>query len=315
MKQLLDAHVFRMLSILLHIRSNPMSQIQHTAICPDGSPVKLTVHGAVGAVKAVVQINPATAVTERMYFPFAQFLAANGFTVITYNYRGVGRNGPHPKDVKAGFTSWADNDVEAVTEWVAEHYPGLAHMAIGHSFGGHAIGLCASSRRLSAAVTVCSQAGCLRFITPAMERLKVSLLLKVIGPLTAKLLGYVPGRRLGLGEDIPANVMLEWSRWTSLRNYFFDDPSVNAAARFSRPSLPILALGFNDDPWAPAQAIDLMMGHLTGCTVERRQLGPEDSDGASIGHLGFFRHRHADTLWPVVLTWLKTQLPDNQYDI
>ena len=297
------------------MRSNPMSQIQHTAICPDGSPVKLTVHGAVGAVKAVVQINPATAVTERMYFPFAQFLAANGFTVITYNYRGVGRNGPHPKDVKAGFTSWADNDVEAVTEWVAEHYPGLAHMAIGHSFGGHAIGLCASSRRLSAAVTVCSQAGCLRFITPAMERLKVSLLLKVIGPLSAKLLGYVPGRRLGLGEDIPANVMLEWSRWTSLRNYFFDDPSVNAAARFSRPSLPILALGFNDDPWAPAQAIDLMMGHLTGCTVERRQLGPEDSDGASIGHLGFFRHRHADTLWPVVLTWLKTQLPDNQHDI
>ena len=303
-----------MLSILFHMRNNPMNPVQNTAICPDGSPVKLHVHEAIGAAKAVVQINPATAVTERMYFAFAQFLTENGFTVITYNYRGVGRDGPHPKDVKAGFTSWADNDVEAVTQWVSEHYPGLAHLAVGHSFGGHAIGLSASSRKLHAAVTICSHAGCLRFIKPGMERLKVSVLLKIIGPLTAKLFGYVPGRRLGLGEDIPANVMLEWSRWTSLRNYFFDDPSVNAAARFSRPSLPILALGFNDDPWAPAQAIDLMMGHLTRCTVERRQLGPEDSEGSSIGHLGFFRHRHADKLWPIVVAWLNTQLPENQYE-
>ncbi|MFK3742325.1 alpha/beta fold hydrolase [Pseudomonas psychrophila] len=294
------------------MRNNIMTPTRHTVIGPDANPVQLTVHGAIGTALAVVQINPATAVTERMYFPFAQFLAENGFTVITYNYRGVGRDGPHPKDVKSGFTTWADNDVEAVTQWASEHYPGLAHMAVGHSFGGHAIGLCASSRTLSAAVTICSQAGCLRFIKPGMERLKVSILLKLIGPLAAKLLGYVPGRRLGLGEDLPANVMLEWSRWTSLRHYFFDDPSVNAAARFARPSIPILALGFNDDPWAPAQAIDLMMGHLTGCTVERRQLGPEDSDGSAVGHLGFFRKRHANALWPIVADWLKTQLPDIQ---
>ncbi len=291
-----------------------MNPTRHTTLCPDGNSIELTLHPPVGEPRAVVQINPATAVTERMYFAFARFLAENGFAVITYNYRGVGRNGPHPKDVSAGFTTWADNDVEAIAGWVSERYPGLAHLAVGHSFGGHAIGLCASSSKLHAAVTICSQAGCLRFIKPGMERLKVAMLLKVIGPLTSTLLGYVPGRKLGIGEDLPANVMLEWSRWTSLRHYFFDDPSVNAAVRFARPSLPVLALGFNDDPWAPAAAIDLMMGHLTGCAVERRQFGPQHSNGSPIGHLGFFRQQHAATLWPIVTTWLNAQLPDNTHD-
>ena len=286
-----------------------MNLTTHVAICPDGQPVELTVHHAIGPAKAVIQINPATAVTERLYFPFARFLTEQGFEVITYNYRGVSRHGPHPRDVTSGFISWADNDVEAVTRWVSTHYPGLAHMAVGHSFGGHAIGLCASSSTLTAAVTLCSQAGCLRFIKPGVERWKVTLLLKVIGPLCAKVLGYVPGRSLGIGENLPANVMLQWSRWTSLTHYFFDDPAVQASERFARPSLPVLAIGFEDDPWAPAPAIDLMMGHLTSCAVERRQLSPADSDGSPIGHMGFFRPRHANTLWPTVVSWMTHQLP------
>ncbi|MBX8574830.1 serine aminopeptidase domain-containing protein [Pseudomonas cichorii] len=288
-----------------------MRTTTHSITCTNGHSVEVTTHTGAGPVKAVVQINPATGVTERMYLPFAQYLVANGFTVITYNYRGVSRKGPHPKTVQAGFVSWADNDVEAVTHWVSGQYSGVPHLAVGHSFGGHAIGLCESSSKLSAAVTLCAHAGCLRFISPWQERLKVAILLKVLGPLSAKFLGYFPGRRLGIGEDLPADVMREWSRWTSLRQYFFDDPAVNAAARFARPTLPVLAIGVDDDPWAPAEAIDLMTEHLIGCAVERRQFAPADSHGSPIGHLGFFRQQHADTLWPVVTRWLEAQLPGN----
>lgn len=288
-----------------------MKTTTHSIPCSNGHKVEVTIHDATAPARAVVQINPATGVTERMYYPFAQYLASNGFTVITYNYRGVSRKGPHPKTVQAGFISWADNDIEAVTHWVSGQYNGVPHLAVGHSFGGHAIGLCESSSRLNAAVTLCSHAGCLRFIRPWQERLKVAILLKLLGPVSAKLLGYFPGRRLGVGEDLPADVMREWSRWTSLRQYFFDDPSVNAPARFARPTLPILAVSVDDDPWGPAEAIDVMTKHLTGCSIERRQLGRADSNGLPIGHLGFFRQQHADTLWPVVARWLETQLPDN----
>ncbi|WP_255425944.1 MULTISPECIES: serine aminopeptidase domain-containing protein [Corallococcus] len=251
----------------------------------------------------MVLMHPATAVPERMYFAFARRLASEGFVVVTYNYRGVQPHGA-AKRVRAGFSTWAEQDVEAVTHWAATKHPGLPLLAVGHSFGGHAIGLCESSQRLRAAVMITSHAGCLRFVRSWGERLKVALLLKVIGPFCARVLGYVPGRKLGIGEDLPAQVMLEWSRWTSLPEYFFDDPSMDARARFSRPRMPVLSIGMEDDPWAPAEAVDLISRHLTGCPVERRQFTRADSGGHDIGHLGFFRERHAATLWPVVSDWL-----------
>ncbi|TKC88704.1 alpha/beta fold hydrolase [Trinickia terrae] len=282
-----------------------MFPTSHSILCADGFALDVTIHRSGRPAKAVVQINPATAVTERMYFPFAGHLADAGFDVVTYNYRGMQPGGPHPKSLRAGFLTWADLDVEAVTCWTAERYPSMPHLAIGHSFGGHAIGLAESSRLLSAAVMICSHAGCLRFIRPWRERLRVALLLKIMGPLCARSLGYMPGRKFGIGENLPGQVMLDWSRWTSMPRYFFDDPEARAGERFRRPSLPILSLGIDDDPWAPAEAIDLLTAHLTHCRVERRQLSPADSRGQAIGHLGFFKKHHADTLWPVVTQWLE----------
>ncbi|MFC3159104.1 hypothetical protein ACFOEQ_11760 [Chryseobacterium arachidis] len=35
-------------------------------------------------------INSATGVKQQVYFSFARFFSENGFTVITYDYRGIG---------------------------------------------------------------------------------------------------------------------------------------------------------------------------------------------------------------------------------
>lgn len=286
-----------------------MNKNTHAIACSDGLLLRATLFGEVNSASALVLLNPATGVTERMYAAFASYLAEQGFLVLTYNYRGV-QIGTPAKAVDAGFSTWADLDVEAVTHWAARQFPDLPLLAVGHSFGGHALGLCESSHLLSGAVTIASQAGCLRFIRPTSERLRVTALLKLIGPFCARVLGYVPGRKLGIGEDLPAKVMLEWCRWTSLPRYFFDDPSMNAVERFRRPRMPLLAIGFADDPWAPAEAIDLMSGHFTGCAVERREYGPADSNGQAIGHLGFFRDRHASTLWPQVSQWLQQRVEE-----
>lgn len=290
-----------------------MTSTTHSVHCSDGFMLEATVHAAGQPAKAVVQINPATAVTERMYFPFAEYLAAQGFDVVTYNYRGMRAGGPHPKSVDAGFMTWADQDVDAMTHWVAERYPDIPRLAVGHSFGGHAIGLCDSSRLLSAAVMICAHAGCLRFIRPFGERLRGALFLKIIGPLCARTIGFLPGRKLGFGENLPGQVMLEWSRWTSLPRYFFDDPRTHALERFRGQRLPVLSLGIDDDPWAPPEAIDLLARELSGCAVDRKQLGPADSRGQTVGHLGFFRRHHADTLWPVITQWLERHIPSERH--
>ena len=43
---------------------------------------------------ATVVINPATGVHARYYHRYAAYLAANGFSVLTYDYRGIGLSRP-----------------------------------------------------------------------------------------------------------------------------------------------------------------------------------------------------------------------------
>lgn len=273
--------------------------------CADGFVLHATLHEAEVPPLGVVLIHPATAVPESLYTAFAAYLVSRGFTVLTYDYRGIGgsRRGSL-KGFKAGMRDWADLDAEAVTLWARKRFSDTPLAAIGHSFGGHAIGLCSSSRHLEAAVFIASHAGSMHVIRGRAERLRVAMLLKLAGPVLCKLLGFMPGKALGLGEDLPSGVMHEWRRWVGMDRYFFDDPSMDAIERFARPTMPVLAIGFDDDPWATPSGIDLLTSYLTGCSVESRQMTAAQA-GAAIGHMGFFRRKHRALLWPEVSSWLE----------
>jgi predicted alpha/beta hydrolase len=99
--------------------------------------------------------------------------------------------------------------------------------------------------------------------------------------------------------------MLEWGRWSRRPRYFFDDPSMDAAARAAAVTQPVLAVGFTDDPWATPEQIDVITDHLISAAVERRTYSPADAGVSSIGHHGFMRRGMRDTLWPEVLTWFR----------
>jgi predicted alpha/beta hydrolase len=284
----------------------------HMTISPIGVPARdgftlgAMVRPAARSAIGVVLIHPATAVPQRLYASFAEALAARGFHVVTYDYRGIGHSRPASlRGFDARMQDWADLDAEGITDWARTRWPDLPLLAVGHSFGGHAIGLCEGSRHLAAAALVAAQAGSLRFITPLAERVRVTALLHGVVPLAATLMGYIPGSRLGLGEDLPAGVARQWSRWTGLHRYFFDDPALDAAGRFARVEAPLLVLGFDDDPWATAPAIDLLADHFRGTAVDRRQISPKAAGSGPIGHLGFFRRQHRDTLWPLLIDWLE----------
>jgi predicted alpha/beta hydrolase len=260
--------------------------------------------------RATVLLHPATAVTQGYYEQFARWLAGMGMHVLTYDYRGTGASRSSGnmrgslRHCKVTMSGWMDEDVGAVTRWAAERFPGLPLLGVGHSVGGHAIALSDESTRLRAAVLVASHAGASRLIRGTRERLRVRFVMRVLGPLLCSLFGYMPGRRIGLGEDLPASVMRQWSRWTSLPRYFFDDPWMEAEARMARRHLPLLVLGFDDDPWANPEAIGMLVAPLANAAVERRQVAPQDAGVPAIGHMGFFRKRCAAVLWPQVGDWL-----------
>ena len=255
--------------------------------------------------RAVVLLHPATAVTQGYYQAFATYLHGLGLHVLTYDYRGTGRSRSGSlRDCAVSMADWMEEDVGAVTRWAAARFPDLPLLAVGHSVGGHAIALSSATPQLRAAVIIAAHAGVTRTITGTLERLRVWTVMRLLAPLLCRVFGYMPGRRLGLGEDLPGPVMLQWSRWTTLPHYFYDDPAMDAKRRVARVELPLLVLGFEDDPWANRRAMDLLLHPLVNARIERRHVTPREAGLPAIGHMGFFRKRSADALWPQVGNWL-----------
>jgi predicted alpha/beta hydrolase len=274
----------------------------------DGFLLNANIFPAADPYRGVVLIHSGTAVPQKFYGGFAEYLAQMGFETITYDYRGIAASAPpRLQGFQASMRDWALKDAEGVQLWARRTYPDKPLLAVGHSFGGNVIGLCDSTRHLTAAALIAGHAGCLRFIMPWRERLRVYIMVKGLFPLINAVLGYVPSRRLGFGEDLPREAARDWVHWSSLPNCFFDVADLDAPRRFARVQLPLVSISLDDDLWATAPAVDLMMSYFVRARLEHWKICSEREDTGPIGHLGYFRRRHGLILWPRLAEWLCRQ--------
>jgi predicted alpha/beta hydrolase len=266
-----------------------------------------------GAKRHAVLINSATAVPRKIYRGFAGYLARRGCAVLTYDYRGTGGSrqkpaGGHtqPKSLagfKASMSDWAALDVTAAVAWMRERYRSLPLNYVGHSFGGQALGLLANNSEVSRALLIAAQAGYWKLMA-SPERYRVYVMLNLVGTPLTRLMGYAPGWS-GLGLDLPKGVFQQWVGWVMSERYLFDDPALKALPNFSRFEGAICALCFSDDPWATKPAVELLCSGFTSASPEILTVAPADVGATKIGHFGFFRPEHRDTLWRGAAEWIQ----------
>ncbi|AKV00765.1 hydrolase of the alpha/beta superfamily [Labilithrix luteola] len=247
----------------------------------------------------VIVIASATGVRRGFYAGFATYLAARGFDVVTFDYRGIGASrADEQSSASVTMRDWGELDLAAVVTWAADMLGDGRISVVGHSVGGQLLGLLPEPSRIRAAVTVGAQSGDYR-LWPMPSRLLMALLWYGVVPSVTKMVGYLPGK-LGIGEDLPPGVALEWARWCRTPDYLVGDGGDSRRASFARLEAPVLAYGFDDDGYAPEAAVDALMSFYTGARIERRQLGRSDG---RFGHFGFFRRRH-EALWNEVAGFL-----------
>lgn len=270
----------------------------------DGTMLAATLFLPRGTKQNAVLINSATAVPRKIYRGFAAYLAGRGSVVLTYDYRGIG--GSRPKSLKgfaATMSDWAALDVASAVTWMRGRYKGLPLAVVGHSFGGQAIGLLPNNDMIARSLLVSAQAGHWALMTPP-ENYRVYAMLNFVGRPVTRLLGYAPGK-LGIGEDLPKGVFLQWTDWVMNKRYYYDDPKLDALANYAQYTHPVRALSFTDDPWATLPMVELLCSGFTATKPEILSIAPNQVGAAKIGHFGFFRPEFRDTLWTDSADWLE----------
>jgi predicted alpha/beta hydrolase len=280
-----------------------------TVPAADGYPLAATLFLPRGAKRHAVLINSATAVPRRLYRGFAGYLAKRGCAVLTYDYRGTGDSRPATSKSLVGFkasmSDWAAQDITAAVSWMRERYKTLPFAYVGHSFGGQALGLLPNNSKIERALFVAAQAGYWKLMA-SPERYRVYALLNFVGRPLTRLLGYMPGKA-GLGMDLPKDAFLQWTGWVMSPHYLFDDAGLDALQHFPSYHGALRALCMSDDPWATRPAVELLCSGFTSITPQIVTVTPADAGAARIGHMGFFRPDHRDTLWRDAADWIEAE--------
>jgi predicted alpha/beta hydrolase len=244
-----------------------------------------------------VLIVPAMGVAQNFYRPFAAWLAEQGYLAATFDFRGIGLSRPGSlRGFKADVLDWARLDCAAMIDALDDRVPDAPLYWIGHSLGGQIVPFVPNRTRITKAVTVACGSGYWRETT-AWLRWSSWWLWFVVGPISVRLFGYFPGRRLRKVGDLPRGVMEQWRRWCLDPEYAVGVEGEQARSLFADVRTPIVSLSFTDDEYMSARSTESIHGFYVNAPRTMKRIAPADTGGRRIGHFGFFRKHFEHTLW------------------
>lgn len=249
----------------------------------------------------VLLLNSATGVKQQIYFSFAKYLCENGFTVITYDYRGIGESKPkNMKGFQASMRIWGTVDFKTLSDFIQEEYPDYLKYCLGHSVGALILGMNEDSKMFKKFIFVATQdahIGNLKFKIAVAALLGFGMAL----PVMSHFFGYFPAHRFGLGESLPKGVAFDWQ--TLILNKkstskLYEKNESDFSHCLTQETFIIHA---EDDSWVTDKGMhNLMKSVYPNLQSTYREILVSESEKGEIGHINFFRSFNRN-LWKIVL--------------
>ncbi|MCE9658648.1 MAG: alpha/beta fold hydrolase [Burkholderiales bacterium] len=258
--------------------------------------------GAGRAIGAVL-IGGAMGVRQAFYRPFAQWLAAQGYVVATFDYRGVGESRASSlRGFDADLFAWA-RDTDAALEALAARAGEAPLYVVGHSLGAQLPGLLKNRDRIAGLVSIAAGSGYWRDNAPRLKR-SVLYFWYVLVPLATAFFGYFPGARLKKVGDLPRGVVLQWRRWCLNPRYHVGAEGGAVRAQFESVRFPLVAISLTDDELMTERGTRVLVDCYANAPRRVERIAPADVAARRIGHFGFFRDAFQATLWARTAGWL-----------
>ncbi|MEO8021987.1 alpha/beta fold hydrolase [Polaromonas sp.] len=270
------------------------------------SQLSLRIYDPAETARASVVIGGAMGVRQDYYAPFAEWLSGQGFRVTTFDYRGSGESLPGTpggtlRGFKADLFDWA-SDYEAVVDSAKAALPHA------HSLGAQLPGFLKNQGKVDGLVSIAAGSGYWRDNAPQLRRM-ILYFWYVLVPLSTRLCGYFPGRKLKKVGDLPAGVMLQWRKWCLDPLYSVGAEGEGARLAYAQATFPVLALSITDDELMTWRGTQNLINLYTGTERSFERITPADLGVKRIGHFGFFRQQFSQSLWPRTVDMLERMAP------
>jgi len=244
----------------------------------------------------VLIINSATGVKQSYYQKFAQFVASQEITVITYDYTGIGRSLNRPiREVENNVADWGRNDIESVIQYVANTFPASRKVMLGHSVGGQLIGLAKSSNAVDKILLVASQSGYWKHWKGG-GKFRMWFNWYILFPVMLRVFGYLNSKKISGMENLPKEVANQWRNWGKHPDYLLSDKSLTNLY-YEKIDAEMTAFSIEDDEFAPQEAVHWMTSQYKNAEKQSVHLKPRDFGVSNIGHFGVFREKFRETIW------------------
>jgi len=249
-------------------------------------------------------VNGATGVIRKYYQAYAEYLCQQGFTVLTYEFRGIGEsthakpNAPEPT-----MLHWGERDMDAVLSFFIDRHPELKVKGIGHSIGGQLLGVVPDNNRYEAFMGIASQHIYWKN-WPLKDRPLTVLFFFGVLPLFYKLTGGLPKWVLG-AEYLPKHVARDWSRFGRKKTYIACPQGKPLREGFNGYTGKMRLYGMADDKrFAPPKAVKELEKLFKTANSEVKIMDPNDYQMKAIDHFGFFKKNMNKQAWHESAEWL-----------
>lgn len=253
----------------------------------DGSSFELLCVNPAGECKGWLYWLPAMGVPARHYLPLARALCAEGIAVVLHEWRGIGSsNRRASRRLDWGYRELLQEDLPAGLRAVSKRWPQARLCLGGHSLGGQIAALfSAGDRAVIGLVLVASGA-------PYWRTYRYGGLLGlsfVLAPLLARLVGYLPGRRIGFGGNEARGVIADWARTGRSGRYAACGISDDLEQQLAVADHPILALRLDDDWLGPHASLDWLLRKMPRAAKQVDLITAQDLDARTADHFGWMK--------------------------
>lgn len=243
-----------------------------------------------------------TGFLQKFYAPLATWLANKGYTVLTFDYQGIGASLNTPlKDCSVRLQDWGTQDIPAALDFLLASTGLETAILLGHSAGGQMLGVMPNHAKVSKLIGIAASTGHVANMRPEFAR-KALLMFNVYMPVSNLLFGCAKAKRINWGEDLPRFVAKQWAQWCKNGHYVKTAIDRGDIKHDFHQDITqtITAIHADDDDIANEANVAEFLSLYPNANKITLSLNPKQYGFNSIGHNLIFRPSH-QALWELIL--------------